>query len=172
MRKEKRSFLDKFTGAGETIAPQEERQSMPIYNDDAEMEMPISQNTQAPPTEETTWNEESATDEEGQLTIDVYQTDNDIIIKSTIAGVKPENLDVSISNDMITIKGERIQEDEVADDDYYYQECYWGSFSRSLVLPTDVLVDKIDATLKNGILTIRLPKADTTKTKKIQVRGF
>jgi HSP20 family protein len=120
------------------------------------------------------WNQEEpqSDDAEGQLTIDVYQTDTEIVIKSTIAGVKPEDLDVSISNDMITIKGDRKNEEIVEDNSYYYRECYWGSFSRSVVLPMDVLADKIDATLKNGILTIRLPKADVTKTKKIQVRGF
>ncbi len=115
---------------------------------------------------------DSESDGEGQLTIDVYQTDNDIVIKSTIAGVKPEDLDVTINNDMVTVKGERKNEEIVDNGNYYYQECYWGSFSRSVLLPVDVIPDKVDASLKNGILTIRLPKADTTKIKKIQVRGF
>jgi HSP20 family protein len=106
------------------------------------------------------------------LTIDVYQTENDIVIKSTIAGVKPEDLDVSINNDMITIRGERKNEESVSEENYYYQECYWGQFSRSVILPVDVLADKAEASMKNGIFTLRLPKADTTKTKKIQVRGF
>ncbi len=111
-------------------------------------------------------------DSEGQLTIDVYQTDDEVIIKSTIAGVKPEDLDVSINNDMVTIKGERKQEDEISMDNYYYQECYWGLFSRSVILPVEIIADKAEATMKNGILTLKLPKADTTKTRKIQVRGF
>ena len=111
-------------------------------------------------------------DSEGQLTIDVYQTDDDVIIKSTIAGVKPEDLDVSINNDMITIKGERKQEDEISLDNYYYQECYWGLFSRSVILPVEIISDKAEAIMKNGILTLKLPKADITKTRKIQVRGF
>lgn len=109
---------------------------------------------------------------EGQLTIDVYQTDDDIVIKSTIAGVKPEDLDVNINNDMVTIRGERKQEEEVDQENYYYQECYWGPFSRSVILPVEIVAEKAEATMKNGILTIRLPKADTTKTRKIQVRGF
>ena len=172
MAKEKHSFLDKFTGASSSVPRQEQpQQTMEIYNDDAETEVQIPQQV-ADPREEMWEEDDSQESEEGQLTIDVYQTDKDIIIKSTIAGVKPENLDVSISNDMITIKGTRVQEDNVPEENYYYQECYWGSFSRSLVLPTDVLEDKIDATLKNGILTIKLPKADITKTKKITVRGF
>jgi HSP20 family protein len=109
---------------------------------------------------------------EGQLTIDVYQTDSDIVIKSTIAGVKPEDLDVSINNDMLTIRGERKNEEQVMEENYYYQECYWGSFSRSVILPIDVVADKIEASMKNGILTVRMPKADSNKSKKIQVRGF
>lgn len=111
-------------------------------------------------------------DQEGQLTIDVYQTDSDIVIKSTIAGVKPEDLDIQINNDMVTVRGERRKEDEVRDEDYYYQECYWGAFSRSIILPVDVEANKAEAIMKNGILTLRLPKAETAKARKIQVRGY
>ena len=138
----------------------------------------ISNNTspQAPDSNKATTNiameNEEDNDSEGQLTIDVYQTDDEVIIKSTIAGVKPEDLDVSINNDMVTIKGERKQEDEISMDNYYYQECYWGLFSRSVILPVEIIADKAEATMKNGILTLKLPKADTTKTRKIQVRGF
>lgn len=114
----------------------------------------------------------SETDAEGQLTIDVYQTDDDIVIKSTIAGVKPEDLDININNDMVTVRGERKQEEEVDSENYYYQECYWGPFSRSVILPVEIITEKAEATMKNGILTLRLPKADVTRTRKIQVRGF
>ena len=176
MKKEKKSFLNRFSGGGQNET-EEQPMSMPVYTEDTETQMQVEQyNQEEQPImeQENDWNQEDAqTDEsEGQLTIDVYQTDTEIVIKSTIAGVKPEDLDVSISNDMLTIKGERKNEEIVEDNNYYYRECYWGSFSRSVVLPMDVLADKIDAMLKNGILTIRLPKADVTKTKKIQVRGF
>jgi HSP20 family protein len=113
--------------------------------------------------------EEWAADYEGQLTIDVYQTDEDIIIKSTIAGVVPEDIDISIDNDMVIIKGERKNCTQAKEEDYYYQECYWGSFSRSVILPCDIEADKIQAELKNGILTVTLPKAHKSKTKKISV---
>lgn len=109
---------------------------------------------------------------EGQLTIDVYQTDADILIKSTIAGVKPEDIDVSITNDMVTIRGAREKDERVKAEDYYYQECYWGSFSRSVILPVDVVAEKAEAAIKNGILTIKLPKAERIRTKKIQVKGL
>lgn len=139
-----------------------------IYNEE-EPEMVINSSSEKNMQEENILTSDNS---EGQLTIDVYQTENDIVIKSTIAGVKPEDLDVSINNDMITIRGERKNEEEVPEENYYYQECYWGHFSRSVILPVDVLAEKIEASMKNGILTIRLPKADITKTKKIQVRGF
>lgn len=108
---------------------------------------------------------------EGQLAIDVYQTDDDIVIKSAIAGVSPEDINISIDNDMVTIKGERKSGGEVKDDDFYYQECYWGAFSRSVILPVDVIVDKAQADLKNGILTIALPKAKKSKATKIEVKA-
>lgn len=111
-------------------------------------------------------------DAEGQLTIDVYQTDKDIVIKSTIAGVKPEDLDVDINSEMVTIKGKRTQDEEIDAENYYYQECYWGPFSRSIILPVEIVTEKAEATMKNGILTIRLPKMEVAKTRKLQVRGF
>jgi HSP20 family protein len=181
--KEKRSFFERLTGARKL--PEEQSQapygygsSSPSYGgqtiqpqaspmDDYSVE-PTMQEQNAPAEQEESW----AGDSEGQLTIDVYQTDNDIVIKSTIAGVKPEDLDVSINNDMVTIRGDRKNEEKVEGENYYYQECYWGTFSRSVILPVEVLADKAEAAMKNGILTIRLPKADTTKSKKIQVRGF
>lgn len=114
----------------------------------------------------------SSEEQEGQLTVDVYQTPDTIVIKSTIAGVKPEDLDVSITNDMVTIRGTRRHDEEVTDGDYYYRECYWGNFSRSIILPVDIVAEKADASLKDGILTIRIPKADSLVTKKVKVRGF
>lgn len=177
MIKVKRSFLEKLTGSSriDEIDEEFETPSRPlakIYEEEEdEAEMIInSSNRRTMQQEEITI---PNTDEsEGQLTIDVYQTENDIVIKSTIAGVKPEDLDVSINSDMVSIRGERKNEEVVNDDNYYYQECYWGNFSRSVILPVDVLAEKAEAAMKNGILTIRLPKADNTKTKKIQVRGF
>jgi len=125
-------------------------------------------------TEKTNDSEQNGTTEwlpesEGQLTIDVYQTPNHIIIKSTIAGVNPEDIDITITNDMVTIRGKREKDEEIKAEDYYYQECYWGPFSRSVILPVDVEAENAEASLKNGILTIRLPKIEKVKTKKIKV---
>jgi len=112
-----------------------------------------------------------ASEAEGQLSIDVFQTPSDIIIKSTIAGVKPEDLDIAISDDMVTIRGRRECGDDLSKDDYFYQECYWGPFSRSIILPVDVHTDKSAASLKNGVLTIKLPKIEKIKTKKLEVEN-
>lgn len=179
MLKQKKSFFERLTGAQE-VENNSYRESVPVFNEEEETFIQTREPSPAftaHVTSEETWTPTATPQNdndgaEGQLTIDVYQTENDIVIKSTIAGVKPEDLDVSINNDMVTVKGERKNEEVVENGNYYYQECYWGSFSRAVLLPVDVIPEKADASLKNGILTIRLPKADTTKTKKIQVRGF
>src|SRR3989339_6 len=108
--------------------------------------------------------------EDGQLSIDVFQTPDKLIVKSTIAGVKPEDIDISINNDMLTIRGKRDMYEEIKDEDYLYKECYWGSFSRSIILPVEVEADKIEAFLENGVLTVTLPKAKNAKQISIKVR--
>jgi HSP20 family protein len=110
-------------------------------------------------------------EQEGQLTVDVFQDDENIIIQSTIAGVSPDDLDVSITNDMVTIRGERRQQFDVDQEDYFYQECYWGTFSRSIILPVEIDADRAEAKIKNGILTVRIPKANTAVTRKLKVRA-
>ncbi|MBT3690253.1 Hsp20/alpha crystallin family protein [bacterium] len=108
--------------------------------------------------------------EEGQLSVDVFQTDEAIVIKSTIAGVKPEDIDIAINNDMVTIRGRREFEHQVNEDDYFYQECYWGGFSRSIILPVEIKADRVDAALKNGVLTVTLPKVTNVKAKSVSIK--
>lgn len=109
---------------------------------------------------------------EGQLAIDVYQTGNEIVIKAPVAGVKPEDIDISINDDMVTIRGTRKQEKEIKQEDFYCQECYWGAFSRSVILPVSVAAEKAKATFKDGILTVSLPKASVVRAKKIRVKSL
>ena len=111
----------------------------------------------------------SGKDDEGQLTVDVYQTDDDVVIKSTIAGVTADDIDIAITNDMVTIKGKRNPDEHIAESDYYYQELYWGPFSRSIILPEDIDVEKANASMKNGILTLRLPKLAKSRMKKVKI---
>ena len=107
---------------------------------------------------------------EGQLTVDVYQTPEDIVVESAIAGVKPEDIDVNVTSDSISIRGARRHEKEVKDGDYLYQECYWGRFTRSIILPQEIDPENAELTFKNGILTVRLPKVNKKKSKKLHVR--
>ena len=96
--------------------------------------------------------------EEGHLTIDVFQDGNNVVVQSTIAGTDPKDIDISITKDTVTIRGHRKSEKEIEKSNYYHQELYWGSFSRSVILPIDIDPDQSKASIKNGVLTIRLPK--------------
>lgn len=108
---------------------------------------------------------------EGELAIDFYQTPTHFIIESTIAGVEPENIDVNITPESVTIKGKREKfSNKTKSDDYLVQECYWGRFSRSVILPQEIDPDKSQATIKNGVLKVSLPKASKEKVKKIKVK--
>lgn len=109
--------------------------------------------------------------QEGQLSIDVFQDENNLIVKSTIAGVKSENIDISLNQDMLTIRGKREEEKKIAEERYLYRECYWGSFSRSIILPFEVKTDKIEAELENGVLTITLPKDKKKSEVSIKVKA-
>lgn len=111
------------------------------------------------------WIENDSSTTEGQLLIDVYQTEKNIIIKSTVAGVTPENIKISLHNDLLTIKGLRKEDKEIQDKDYLYRECYWGSFSRSIILPFEVDNRDIKAEIDNGLLTIRLKKIKAEEIK-------
>jgi len=97
-------------------------------------------------------------EEEGQLSVDVFQQDNNIVIKSTVAGARPEDIEIAVQGDALTIRGIRHLDEEVDYKDYLYRECYWGKFSRTIILPYPVVEDKVKADFKNGILTITLPR--------------
>lgn len=111
------------------------------------------------------------TETEGQLTVDVFQTADEIIVKTMVAGVKPEDLDVNITRDMVTIKGRREESNEIHDNDYFHRELYWGSFSRTITLPEEIDVEEAEAIEKHGLLTIKLPKIDKSKHNKLKVKS-
>lgn len=115
-------------------------------------------------------NEEWFSEYEGQLAIDAYQTDDAYIIKAPIAGVKKEDLDVNITETTVTIKGTRKGEEEIKKENYIAQECYWGSFTRSFQIPEGADTEKATAVLKNGILTIRIPKEAKSQAKSIDIK--
>jgi HSP20 family protein len=121
---------------------------------------------------ETDENEVFEIDEEseGQLTVDVYQDKDYIVVQSTVAGVDPEDLEINITNESVTVKGRREKAEKIEDKDYFYQECFWGRFSRSIILPEEVDPEKSSAALKNGVLTVKMPKLNRKKAKKLKVK--
>ncbi len=153
--KNKRSFFERLTGA--------------VRLEDEEMLEPEPEHGVRNLSRENLFEEE--TDEEAQLTVDVFQTASEIVIKTMVAGVKPEDLDVSITRDTVTIHGERGEDRTVSDDEYVHRELYWGSFSRTINLPVEVDVDGAEAVEKHGMLILRLPKLDKNRHTKLRVKG-
>jgi HSP20 family molecular chaperone IbpA len=107
---------------------------------------------------------------EGQLPVDVYQTPSEIVIRTFIAGVRPDEMNVSISRDMVTIEGAREEHTSIADNDYFHNELFWGSFSRTILLPQEIDVENSSAGAKDGLLTIILPKLDKARQTKLRVK--
>jgi len=104
----------------------------------------------------------------GELAVDIYQTEKDFVIQSAIAGVKPEDIDISIEDDIITIKGIRDKPTKEKAD-YFSQECFWGPFLKEIILPVEVDSGRAESVMKDGILTIRMPKINKERKRKITV---
>lgn len=146
----KKSFFEKLTGIVKVDDENYDQES----ENEVESELEV--------TEEET---------EGQLAIDMYQTPSDIVVKTMIAGVKQEDLDVSITRDMVVIKGKREESNDTAGNDYFHKELYWGSFSRTIILPQEIDVDESEAINKNGLLIIRMPKIDKHRQAKLKIKS-
>lgn len=108
---------------------------------------------------------------EGQLPVDVNQTASDIVIRAFVAGVRPDELNISISRDMVEIKGSRMEREQIIGPDYFTRELFWGSFARTIMLPQEVDVEASSANSKDGLLTIILPKLDKAKQTKLRVKA-
>lgn len=108
---------------------------------------------------------------EGELVVDVYQTDKDVVVQTAVAGIKPEDIDITIEDDILTIRGERKEIIEESNKDYFFQECFWGVFSRQIILPEEVDVANMEASFQNNVLTVRMPKLSRKKTRKIKVKN-
>jgi HSP20 family protein len=154
MSRDKRSFFERLTG---TLNAREDEEGPT-----APTKLPVTRRGAV---------EETAVPEEGELTADVYQTPDDIIIKTIVAGVRPDDLDISITRDMVTIRGSRQEAQEINTGDYFHKELYWGSFSRTIMLPKEIDVDAAEATERQGLLTLRLPKLDKSRQTKLKVRS-
>ena len=163
MAKEKRTFFEKLTGAvhmEDSSGSDDERDNVPVVKRAAK----ASRNGDAE-----SWIDEES-EKDAELTVDVYQTNEMIVVKSMIAGVRPEDLDVSITRDSVTIRGKR-EEERVSDsDDFLVRELYWGSFSRTVSLPEEIDVDEAEAIEKHGLLILKLPKLDKRRLSKLKVK--
>ncbi|MEX0909869.1 MAG: Hsp20/alpha crystallin family protein [Candidatus Paceibacterota bacterium] len=162
MPREKKSFFERLTGSV----------SMDSQYDDDLDHAPAQQpqaHTQQPNEEESDWMEEGQT--EGQLAVDVYQTPDNIIVKTMVAGMRPEDLDVSITRDMVTLRGTRQEVSEASDGDYFHKELFWGTFSRTILLPAEVEVEEAEAVEKHGLLILKLPKIDKERQTKLKIKS-
>jgi len=162
MSKHTKSFFDRLTGS---VTDNDDFKENPPA-DGEEKQIAVEEYTGVSEKKQDWLDEE----EEGQLTVDMFQTPQEIIIQAMVAGTPPDELDISITRDMITIKGKRQKMREAIEDDYYYKELYWGSFSRSILLPQEIDTEESEATTKDGLLTIRLPKIDKDKVKKVKIK--
>ena len=117
---------------------------------------------------ESKWEEE----QEAELSLDVYQTENEIIVQTMIAGVHPDNLSINITRDSISIKGKREENQSIDKENYFVQELYWGTFSRSISLPEEVNLEEAEAIEKHGLLIIKLPKIDKNRETKLKVKSI
>ena len=109
---------------------------------------------------------------EGQLSLDLYQTATEIVIQTFVAGVKPEDLQINITRDMVTVRGKREENKMIDDDNYFSRELYWGAFSRSVTLPAEVEPEEAEAIEKHGLLIIKLPKIDKQKSANLKVKSM
>ena len=172
--KKKRSFFEKLTGA----IPADEFDDLDYDEEDHDI-FPERRSRRSIPMEddideeieEQNEIESIVEDADGQLSVDVINTEDAIIIKSMLAGVKPSDIDIDIARDMVTIRGEREETSEVSEDNYYHKELYWGGFSRNILLPEEVDVDEAEASEKNGLLTLKLPKLDKGRKTKLHVKS-
>lgn len=118
-----------------------------------------------------TWRQQDEEEQDGELPIDMYQTRDTVVIRALVAGVSPEDLNISITRDMVTLKGLREEVQEAPDEDYYHRELFWGSFSRSIVLPEEIVIDEAEAREKHGLLEIILPKLDKGRSARLTVKS-
>ena len=163
MFNKKRSFFERLTGRGVEEEYIEEESPRDVKK--ISVQSKGGKTGQAP-----AWMEEEV--EEAELTVDVYQTPSDIIVQTMVAGVRPEDLEITIARDMITIRGKREESRTINEENYFAKELYWGTFSRTLSLPAEVEPDDAEATERHGLLTLKLPKIDKEKKKSVKVKSI
>ena len=163
----KPSFLDRLTGGGQ--GDEYDRILDDKHQFGEEDELAVQDSYQE---EEDQWEQpDAANPQDGELPVDMYQTDDAIVIRALVAGVSPNDLEISITRDMVTLRGVREEFQETHDDGYFHRELFWGSFSRTLVLPEEVAIDEAEAQEKHGLLEIKLPKLDKHRSTQLRVKS-
>ncbi len=165
----KPSFLERLTGT----VNMDEYDDV-LDNDQYREEDAVAAHEERFRDEEDEWREPQEIEQEpetGELPVDMFQTGEEVVIRALIAGVAPDDLDIAITRDMVTIKGMREESQEASDDDYYHRELFWGSFARSIVLPEEILIDEATADERHGLLEIRLPKVDKNRSTRLRVKS-
>ncbi len=158
MQAKKRSFFEKLTGAGNAEDEYDEEPRKISVKEDRRGHASVND-----------WLPE---EEEAELAVDVYQTPAEIIIQTMVAGVKPEDLELSIGRDTVTIRGKREETRIIDENNYFAKELYWGSFSRTISLPQEVEPEEAEATERHGLLTIRLKKIDRDRKANLKVKSL
>ena len=162
----KRSFFERLTGSIRLEDNDEE------FNDSSKKENREinlhGKDIEGLDDKDSKWEEE----QEAELTIDLYNTPNEIIVQTMVAGVHPDSLTINITRDSITSRGKREENQSINTEDYFIQELYWGSFSRSISLPEEVNPEEAEAIEKHGLLIIKLPKIDKNKETKLKVKSI
>jgi len=166
----KKSFLERLTGSIRFDENEENDEAEISINQPGRKFSSLSKDYSDPRDlpKESKWEEEV----EAELTVDVYQTPSDIVVQTMVAGVMPDNLSINITRDMITIKGKREENQSIDKDNYFVQELYWGSFSRTISLPEEIDPEEAEAIEKHGLLIIRLPKLDKNRETKLKIKSI
>ena len=159
----KKSFLERLTGNIRFEENEEEENSSVELN--KKFNLSVKDNDMP---KESKWEEEI----DAELTVDLYQTPSDIIVQTMVAGVQPDNLSITITRDMITIRGKREENQSIDKDNFFVQELYWGSFSRTISLPEEVDPEEAEAVEKHGLLIIKLPKLDKNRETKLKIKSI
>lgn len=161
MENKKRSFFERLTGS---ISMKDEDEDLKKYSKE------LNSNTKEEEKPHGTWIEEE--NDEAELAVDVYQTPTDMIVQTMVAGVRPEDLELTIGRDTITIRGKREENQTIDEENYFTKELYWGKFSRTIALPAEVEPEEVEATEKHGLLTVKMQKVDKEKKNSIKVRSI
>lgn len=164
----KPSFLERLTGSAQTDEYDRILDDNHQFGDDDNLAV---EDTYQEEDEEWEQDPQTTNAQDGELPVDMYQTEDSIVIRALVAGVSPGELEISITRDMVTIRGVREEIQEAHDDGYFHRELFWGSFSRTLVLPEEVAIDEAEAQEKHGLLEIKLPKLDKHRTTQLKVRS-